>query len=125
MIAYWPPKASRRHHVSGDQSVRSASLTSIVEMYHRPMRSCSTLQRPSASGSFYYDYTEDFEVATLREPDAAVPFEPISQRTESTGLPDTPVENSMEALTDNGQPPAQSLEATPNSGMSRNAGSES
>ncbi|TXC10149.1 hypothetical protein FocTR4_00005087 [Fusarium oxysporum f. sp. cubense] len=44
----------------GDQSVRSASLTSIVDMYHgrTPDDATQPLRSPS---SFYYDYTEEFD----------------------------------------------------------------
>ncbi|KAG5658814.1 hypothetical protein KAF25_007367 [Fusarium avenaceum] len=46
-------------HLAGDQSLRSASLTSIVEMYQArsPEGSIQPLRSP---GSFYYDYSEEF-----------------------------------------------------------------
>ncbi|KAM0347063.1 hypothetical protein ACHAPU_005002 [Fusarium lateritium] len=54
----YPPSSSPYHqHVAGDQSIRSASLTSIVEMYHTR----SPVQPLPSPGSFYYDYTEEFD----------------------------------------------------------------
>ncbi|KAF5000644.1 hypothetical protein FGRMN_1577 [Fusarium graminum] len=54
---YPPSKSPYRQHVAGDQSIRSASLSSIVEMYHGR----SPAQPPRSPGSFYYDYTEEFD----------------------------------------------------------------
>ncbi len=61
---------------STDQSSRSASLTSIVEMYQRPMTSSSTCPAMRPSGTFYYDYTEDFN--DPRPEGARQPDMPIS-----------------------------------------------
>lgn len=57
---FYPPSRSPHHqHLAGDQSLRSASLTSIVEMYQgrSPEGSIQPLRSP---GSFYYDYSEEF-----------------------------------------------------------------
>ncbi|PHH91144.1 hypothetical protein CDD83_1521 [Cordyceps sp. RAO-2017] len=51
----------RNAESSTDQSLRSASLTSIVEMYQRPITASSTLPALRPGLSFYYDYTEEFE----------------------------------------------------------------
>ncbi|KAK1981443.1 hypothetical protein LZ30DRAFT_83437 [Colletotrichum cereale] len=79
----------RGRRPSTDQSVRSSSLTSVIEMYCRlPSSSEPNLQhtlRPA--GSFYYDYTEGFESpcsqADHLEPMAASPLAPIPQRASS------------------------------------------
>ncbi|GKT97815.1 hypothetical protein FLAG1_00185 [Fusarium langsethiae] len=54
------PESSYRQFVAEDQSVRSASLTSIVEMYQGKSLddSVQPIQSPC---SVYYDYTEDCE----------------------------------------------------------------
>ncbi|KAJ6789000.1 hypothetical protein PWT90_06693 [Aphanocladium album] len=57
----WASRPSDRYYMgSTDQSSRSASLTSIVEMYQRPMTSSSTCPAMRPSGTLYYDYSEDF-----------------------------------------------------------------
>ena len=59
-IVQSPYTSTYRQFVAGDQSARSASLTSIVEMYQG--KSPSGLKQPIRSPcSFYYDYTEEFE----------------------------------------------------------------
>ncbi|KAF5665926.1 hypothetical protein FHETE_6468 [Fusarium heterosporum] len=50
-------KSPYRQHVAGDQSIRSASLSSIVEMY----QGRSPAPPPRSPSSFYYDYTEEFD----------------------------------------------------------------
>ncbi|KAF4949288.1 hypothetical protein FGADI_9015 [Fusarium gaditjirri] len=57
---YPPSKSPYLQYTPGDQSVRSASLTSIVDMYHGriPDDATQPLRLPS---SFYYDYTEEFD----------------------------------------------------------------
>ncbi len=52
---------NRQHGGSTDHSVRSASLTSIVEMYQRPVVQNDAGQRFRPEGTFYYDYTEEFD----------------------------------------------------------------
>lgn len=87
------PRPYDRHRAgSTDQSVRSASLTSIVEMYQRPMTACSngngTTLRPAAS--FYYDYSEEFEQpAALSIPalESEIPICPIPQRAGGSSRP--------------------------------------
>ncbi|TWU71157.1 hypothetical protein ED733_002019 [Metarhizium rileyi] len=44
-----------------DRSGRSPSLTSIVDMYRRPSTAKGSRQPPQTAGSFYYDYSEDFD----------------------------------------------------------------
>lgn len=44
-----------------DRSARSPSLTSIVDMYQRPITSKGLRQPTQTAGSFYYDYSEDFD----------------------------------------------------------------
>ncbi|KAF5970742.1 hypothetical protein FCOIX_10207 [Fusarium coicis] len=57
---YPPSKSPYLQYMPGDRSVRSASLTSIVDMYHgrTPDDASQPLRSPS---SFYYDYTEEFD----------------------------------------------------------------
>ncbi|KAF5655640.1 hypothetical protein FCIRC_13868 [Fusarium circinatum] len=57
---YPPSKSPSFQYIPGDHSVRSASLTSIVDMYHgrTPDDATQPLRSPS---SFYYDYTEEFD----------------------------------------------------------------
>ncbi|KAF5577317.1 hypothetical protein FPCIR_12202 [Fusarium pseudocircinatum] len=57
---YPPSKSPYFQYMPGDHSVRSASLTSIVDMYHgrTPYDALQPLRSPS---SFYYDYTEEFD----------------------------------------------------------------
>ncbi|KHN96426.1 uncharacterized protein MAM_05715 [Metarhizium album ARSEF 1941] len=44
-----------------DRCGRSPSLTSIVDMYRRPSTAKVSRQPPQMAGSFYYDYSEDFD----------------------------------------------------------------
>ncbi|KAI7768968.1 hypothetical protein LZL87_000515 [Fusarium oxysporum] len=55
-----PSKSPYLQYMPDDQSVRSASLTSIVDMYHgrTPDDATQPLRSPS---SIYYDYTEEFD----------------------------------------------------------------
>ncbi|ODA77362.1 hypothetical protein RJ55_06990 [Drechmeria coniospora] len=79
----------RQHAGSFDQSVRSASLTSIVEMYQRPTTACSTGQPLRSAGSFYYDYSEEFDKPAPLNPFAELeaPICPIPQRAGSSIQP--------------------------------------
>lgn len=81
-----PRNVERSRRVSNDQSIRSASLTSIVEMYQRPITSSRNVPPLRSTGSFYYDYTEEFE---KDEPPAepASPLCPIPQRAGSFSRP--------------------------------------
>ncbi|CAG9971012.1 unnamed protein product [Clonostachys byssicola] len=60
---------------SNVQTVRSASLTSIVQMYDSSMKTGSS----RFHGSFYYDYTEGFE-ENIPPVEPAPPLCPIPQR---------------------------------------------
>ncbi|KXH67106.1 hypothetical protein CSAL01_01383 [Colletotrichum salicis] len=81
--------ASRPQRPSTDHSVRSSSLTSVIEMYYRsPSNSEPNLSRTiRPAGSFYYDYTEGFETpehqTDPRESTLALPLAPIPQRASS------------------------------------------
>ncbi|WDK13962.1 hypothetical protein CGRA01v4_05243 [Colletotrichum graminicola] len=88
--SYWSNGSlNRERRPSADQSVRSSSLTSVIEMYCRlPSGSEPNLQRTvRPAGSFYYDYTEGFEnsfsQADCLEPRAVSPLAPIPQRASS------------------------------------------
>ncbi|KAH7023261.1 hypothetical protein EDB80DRAFT_35469 [Ilyonectria destructans] len=81
------PRPPRRQQDCSDQSVRSASLTSIVEMYQRPMNMSRQGPPLRSTGSFYYDYTEEFETDPQQGPDLSSPLCPIPQRAGSTSRP--------------------------------------
>lgn len=53
--------ADRYYNTSTDQSTRSASLTSIVDMYQRPLTASGTYPPFHSQGPFYYDYSEEFD----------------------------------------------------------------
>ncbi|KAF9765808.1 hypothetical protein IL306_001832 [Fusarium sp. DS 682] len=55
----------------GDQSIRSASLTSIMDMYHGRTPD-DDMQPLRSSSSFYYDYTEEFDKGTPGESEPAI-----------------------------------------------------
>lgn len=78
----WVSRPSDRYYMgSTDQSSRSASLTSIVEMYQRPMTSSSTCPAIRSNATVYYDYTEDFNdtsPAEVRE--SEMPLSPVPHR---------------------------------------------
>ncbi|PHH70083.1 hypothetical protein CDD82_7351 [Ophiocordyceps australis] len=57
----YPVPPDRNQDASTDYSVRSASLTSIVDMYQRPFTAASTGPPVRSGGSFFYDYTEEFD----------------------------------------------------------------
>ncbi|RCI15628.1 hypothetical protein L249_3602 [Ophiocordyceps polyrhachis-furcata BCC 54312] len=72
-----------RHRGSSvDHSPRSASLTSIVEMYQRPATASSGVAALRPGGSFYYDYTEEFEKPAPLVPrtEFQAPLCPVPQR---------------------------------------------
>ncbi|KAH7328802.1 hypothetical protein B0I35DRAFT_27411 [Stachybotrys elegans] len=88
---YSLPHTSRQYpryrpDASVDPSQRSASLTSIVEMYHRPFHDEEAETAARSSGSFYYDYSEGFEDLPPELPDQA-PLCPIPQRAGSNTRP--------------------------------------
>lgn len=68
-MASWTRPPCRYQKDSTEQSMRSASLTSIVDMYRRPSRTSRTGSTGHSAGSFYYDYSEEFEAAAQRETD--------------------------------------------------------
>ncbi|PHH73991.1 hypothetical protein CDD80_3433 [Ophiocordyceps camponoti-rufipedis] len=72
----------RHRGSSADYSPRSASLTSIVEMYQRPATASSTVPAIRHGGSLYYDYTEEFEKPASLVPrtDLQAPLCPVPQR---------------------------------------------
>lgn len=75
---------------SCDQSVRSTSLTSIVELYRRPASAQSTLQRTRTPGSFYYDYSEGFDdcpASAAMLGSSSAPYAPIPRRASSLTRP--------------------------------------
>lgn len=81
-----PRSVDRGTRISTDQSMRSASLTSIVEMYQRPVTSGRNDPSLRSTGSLYYDYSEEFEnVPPLLDP--ASPLCPIPQRAGSLHRP--------------------------------------
>uniref|UniRef100_A0A0B7JX01 Uncharacterized protein n=1 Tax=Bionectria ochroleuca TaxID=29856 RepID=A0A0B7JX01_BIOOC len=67
---------------SNVQTVRSASLTSIVQMYDSTMKTESS----RFYGSFYYDYTEGFE-ENIPPVETAPPLCPIPQRVKQLRTP--------------------------------------
>ncbi|KAM5377006.1 hypothetical protein ACJZ2D_005208 [Fusarium nematophilum] len=85
-LPYWNPRPQFRQPSSSDQSIRSSSLTSIVEMYQRMQPSIAA---PSlrATGSFYYDYSEEFDTETQYDLEYAVPLYPFPRRTEEINRP--------------------------------------
>lgn len=74
---------------SADQSVRSASLTSIVEMYQRPLTASSAIPALRPGGCFYYDYSEEFEkpASPLPKTEPQAPICPIPQRAGGNSRP--------------------------------------
>ncbi|RSL72823.1 hypothetical protein CEP54_000773 [Fusarium duplospermum] len=78
-MQYWGPRPQYRQTSSSDHSIRSASLTSIVEMY-QGMPLDTNMPPARGTGSFYYDYTEEFENEAPYDPEYAAPLCPIPQR---------------------------------------------
>ncbi|KAH8179991.1 hypothetical protein LIA77_01510 [Sarocladium implicatum] len=81
-----PVSYLRPRRGSNDQSVRTSSLTSIVEMYQVPYNSPKSTQLRSM-GSFYYDYTEGFENESPVAPTLPAPVCPVPQRSDSSVRP--------------------------------------
>lgn len=77
----------RKRRGSTEQSMRSASLTSIVEMYQTPIPPDEDMPPLRSAGSFYYDYTEEFESQPPRRPSLDIPLCPIPQRAGSIHRP--------------------------------------
>ncbi|KAK1250314.1 hypothetical protein MKX08_010317 [Trichoderma sp. CBMAI-0020] len=82
-MAWMPRQPSRNQPYPTDQSTRSASLTSIVEMYDKPITSNQNCAPPQSTGSIYYDYSEQFEDRPPWDVDVDVPLHPIPQRAEN------------------------------------------
>ncbi|PON21000.1 hypothetical protein TGAM01_v210180 [Trichoderma gamsii] len=82
-MAWMPRQPSRNQPYPTDQSNRSASLTSIVEMYDKPTTSNQSCVPPQSTGSIYYDYSEQFEDRPPWDIDVDVPLHPIPQRAEN------------------------------------------
>lgn len=82
-MAWMPRQPSRNQPYPTDQSTRSASLTSIVEMYDKPITSNQNSAPPQSTGSIYYDYSEQFEDRPPWDIDVDVPLHPIPQRAEN------------------------------------------
>ncbi|KAI5465989.1 hypothetical protein BGZ63DRAFT_120145 [Mariannaea sp. PMI_226] len=80
-------RSPRVYQDSSDQSVRSASLTSIVEMYQRQLHPSRAMPILRSAGAFYYDYSEDFEPGPEQDYGYIVPLYPAPQRTKSIGRP--------------------------------------
>ncbi|KAH7359049.1 hypothetical protein B0T11DRAFT_285651 [Plectosphaerella cucumerina] len=75
---------------SCDQSIRSSSLTSIVELYRRPASAQSTFRSLRPEGSFYYDYSEGFDdcpAPTNLSGTPSAPYAPIPRRASSLTKP--------------------------------------
>lgn len=86
--ASWTSRPSDRYYMgSTDQSTRSASLTSIVEMYQRPMTASSTCPVMRPTKTLYYDYSEDFNNADLEAAHSALPLSPFPCRTGAVARP--------------------------------------
>ncbi|KAK3337118.1 hypothetical protein B0T19DRAFT_454738 [Cercophora scortea] len=75
---------------TSEHSLRTSSLTSIVDMY-RPSSCAPPTQkhafRPQPPGAFYYDYSEDFDVISESVAASCVPFAPIPTRAPSMHRP--------------------------------------
>lgn len=89
LLAGVPRLCDRNLGGSTDQSVRSASLTSIVEMYQRPMTAGSAAPALRPGCSFYYDYSEEFEKPAPLVPktEPQIPICPIPQRSGGNSRP--------------------------------------
>ncbi|KAH8128389.1 hypothetical protein LI328DRAFT_151297 [Trichoderma asperelloides] len=82
-MAWAPMQPYRNQPCPTDQSTRSASLTSIVEMYDKPVTSNSNCAPLRSTGSIYYDYSEQFEDRPSWDIDVDVPLHPMPQRAEN------------------------------------------
>ncbi|KAH6898351.1 hypothetical protein B0T10DRAFT_472376 [Thelonectria olida] len=115
-VVYGGPRSSRRQYDSSDQSVRSASLTSIVEMYQRPILPSRAGTPIRSAGAFYYDYSEDFDTGPEQELGYMVPFCPVPQRVDSFHRPMILREDGQDDLdVDNVPPVAQAKDDNQNS----------
>ncbi|KAK3383780.1 hypothetical protein B0T24DRAFT_654269 [Lasiosphaeria ovina] len=81
---------SRLDSGTSEHSLRTASLTSIVDMYQPTscaLRAPRHYPRPQPSGSFYYDYSEDFDSISERPPVLVGPLAPVPTRAASMRRP--------------------------------------
>lgn len=81
------PPFDRYQRGSTDQSTRSASLTSIVEMYQRSLTNELEYPLPKKNSSFYYDYSEEFDSVSKYQSRLKAPICPIPQRASSINQP--------------------------------------
>ncbi|KAH0436185.1 hypothetical protein CcaCcLH18_04475 [Colletotrichum camelliae] len=78
-----------RRQTSTDQSLRSSSLTSVIDMYCKqtPNSGPAPIRTLRPAGSFYYDYTEGFETPETTDAapatEANTPLAPIPKRASS------------------------------------------
>ncbi|KAL3306641.1 hypothetical protein RB213_010774 [Colletotrichum asianum] len=78
-----------RRQNSTDQSLRSSSLTSVIDMYCKqtPNSASAPIRTLRPAGSFYYDYTEGFETPETTDEaptnEANTPLAPIPKRASS------------------------------------------
>ncbi|KAK0733471.1 hypothetical protein B0T26DRAFT_22300 [Lasiosphaeria miniovina] len=81
---------SRLDSGTSEHSLRTASLTSIVDMYQPTScapRAPRNYPRPQPSGSFYYDYSEDFDSISESPPVLVGPLAPVPTRAASMRRP--------------------------------------
>ncbi|KAK3397632.1 hypothetical protein B0T20DRAFT_377333, partial [Sordaria brevicollis] len=78
----WGPGLRRQLEMdSSDQSTRTPSLTSIVDMYRSPSGTSSDMRYGSQrNGTFYYDYSEDFDTFPDGNSAWAGPLAPVPTR---------------------------------------------
>ncbi|WPJ59126.1 hypothetical protein SMAC4_13132 [Sordaria macrospora] len=80
----WGPGLRKQLEMeSSDQSTRTPSLTSIVDMYRSPSGTSSDLRHmyhEPPNGTFYYDYSEDFDTFPDGNSAWAGPLAPIPTR---------------------------------------------
>lgn len=82
----WVSRPSERYLGSTDQSTRSASLTSIVEMYQRPLTASSTCPAIRPGRTLFYDYSEEFSTAGCDNiSETAMPLSPVPHRAGGVG----------------------------------------
>lgn len=97
---YQPSRSPHHRHLASDQSLRSASLTSIVEMYQArsPEGSVQPLRSP---GSFYYDYSEEFNAKYSDEYGYASPIHsPPGETIDTLRAGDIPTPRDVPPATD-------------------------
>jgi hypothetical protein len=78
-----PRKLESIQTMTNGNSLSSASLASIVELYQRPVTTSESAPEIRSTGSFYYDYTEEFEKSPISNIEKEDPICPRPQRAES------------------------------------------